>query len=470
MAAESDLIYKDRETIRDEMIVDLISRIPDINVGDDTVARIILEVMSGGIEGLYLANQLLHDDMFVQTAQSTALTRFGDQYGLPAKTGSVSSGTLKFSGAGGTFIDIGAEVAADDGAGTLLSYLTTQSGTLPNPGVPGAPTLADAGVAGAMAAGTYEYEVTFVTAGGETDPGASLSSPITQVISRKVQLSNIPIGGTGTIARKVYRRVDGGAFGLLATINDNSTTTLLDNATTTGGLPPTVSTAESIVLTAQSEDVGLIYNAAIATIQTLIAVPDGITDVTNPTAFTGAADAEDPEEFRSALLEVLRNPGSGSPLDIKMWAERIEGVETASVFPNDNLGTPTNGHTTVRIAGPDGSLPSAGVQANVLNDLQARGLANITFHVTTFTAVPVTISVDVTPATGYTLGDVTPNVQQAIINYVNSVPVAGTLTVAGIIAAVWSVPGIADVTVTTPASSTTYTALQKPTPTTPTVT
>lgn len=468
MPAEADLIYKDRATIYDEMAVDLLARIPDINLSVDTLARIILEVMSGGIEGLYLANQLLHDDMFVQTAQTTALARFGDQYGLEIKVGTGSTGLVRFSGAGGTFIPTGSEVASDDGAGTILSYLTSEDGTLPTPGSPTAPTLADGG-AGAMAVGTYEYVVTFLTPGGETTIGA-VSATIAQAASHRVSLSAIPIGGAGTTSRKIYRRVNGGAFGLVTTIADNSTTTYSDNNAATGAAPPDLSTAESVILAAESEDVGTIYNAAPSTITTLISVPDGVTDVTNTTAFSGGTDEEDPEEFRAALLEVLRNPGSGSPGDIKAWAERIDGVETASVFTNDNLGTPTNGHTTVRISGPDGTVPDTDVEDAVLADLEERGLANITFHVGTFTPVAVNVTVNITEASGYTLGDITPNVQSAISDYINSVPVAGTLTVAGITAAAWAVTGVADAVVSVPASSTTYTAVQKPTPGTITVT
>lgn len=46
---------------------------------------------------------------------------------------------------------------------------------------------------------------------------------------RRVQLTNIPLGGSGTTARKIYRTaVNGSQLRLVATINDNSTTSHLD--------------------------------------------------------------------------------------------------------------------------------------------------------------------------------------------------------------------------------------------------
>jgi hypothetical protein len=89
-----------------------------------------------------------------------------------------------------------------------------------------APTLTE-GIAGTPN-GTYKYKVTIVDINGETLAGPE-STPIT-VSSKKIELSNIPLGITGTISRKVYRTENNGSvFKLLTTINGNTTTTYSDN-------------------------------------------------------------------------------------------------------------------------------------------------------------------------------------------------------------------------------------------------
>jgi hypothetical protein len=79
--------------------------------------------------------------------------------------------------------------------------------------------------------GTYYYEVTYVTAnGGETNTSNLASvAPVNQEVS----LTNIPIGPSGVVARRIYRSTADAAYPyqgyLLTTIDDNTTTTYTDN-------------------------------------------------------------------------------------------------------------------------------------------------------------------------------------------------------------------------------------------------
>lgn len=70
------------------------------------------------------------------------------------------------------------------------------------------------------------YYVIFVNAQGETQGGTESNEITTDNV--QINLSNIPIGPTGTTARKIYRSIWGGAY-LVATINDNITTTHVDD-------------------------------------------------------------------------------------------------------------------------------------------------------------------------------------------------------------------------------------------------
>lgn len=465
MPIEAAIIYKSKDQIVADLISAILARVPDINTEEDSNIRLLCEVFAGEIEGVFLANQILRDNIFVQSANLTELRRHGEQFGLPIKAGTLATGTVRFSGAGGTFIAAGAVVGADPGAGDVLYFVTTADATIPNPGIPTAPTAAAGGVGTNLNPGTYEYAVTFVTAGGETTIGTE-SSPVVLAANGQINLTNIPLGGPGTTARKIYRAVDGGDYQLVTTINNNTATTFDDNVdeAALGANPPTESTAERVTAAAESEEGGAAYNVSIGAVNEVIDVPDGVTDVTNTTDFVGGADEEDLEAFRSRLLDFLRNPKTGSPGDLEAWAEAIDGVAEATAFPNDNLGTPTNGHVTVRIVGPDGVIPDQDVIDAVQAELDAQDIANITIHVTTFTAVLTDVTVDVTLDTNFTLADVTPAVEAAIEDYINAVPVGGTVYRSGIIDAIFGLPGIVNVTVSVPTTDQTSTATEKRVP------
>lgn len=469
MAIPDDAMLRRRDEIVAEMLTALTAAISDAYVGEDGVARIIFEIEAGQLENLYLANQLLLEDSFVTTASFQALRRYGEQYGIIMQDGTQSTGTLTFFGGGGTYIPIGTEVAYDPGEGLDVIYFeTTSDGTIPNTGIPSAPVAAVNAVAGNLN-GLYEYVVTFVTAAGETLPGAesNAASPTNQ----QVALSGIPVGGPGVIARRIYRDKDGaGVFRRIAEIANNTATTYNDNITDTamnsGSLVPTQDTASQITVNGQSQNSGVENNVAAGTIAELSNAPATLTSVINSTPFTGGADPEDTETFRARLLDYLQNPQTGSASDLKTWAENVPGVGTATIFPN----SPANGSVTVRITGESGAVPSADLIALVQQTLEDLDLANITIIVTSFTAVPTDVSVDVTTTGTYTLADVTPSVQTAIITYINSLDVGETLRISGIIDAVFGLPGILDVTVTTPATNQTTNATDKRTPGTISVT
>jgi uncharacterized phage protein gp47/JayE len=466
MAVQAEQIYRDRETIVDLLIAALLTRVSDAHVDEDSNIRLLWEIVAGEIEGNYLANEILRNDIFIQLASAQALDQHGEMFGRPRKEGSFAIGNVRFSGAGGSFIVTGTQIASDPGADVLIYFSTQADATIPNPGMPTA-CVATAGAAGNIT-GTIEYVVTFQTVEGETVPGPA-STPVV-VAAKQIDLSVIPIGGTGTTGRRIYRRKDGGDYKLVTTIANNTATTFNDNVTdgALGAAPPLVSTAERVTVAAQADEVGVSGNVIAGAINEVVEVPPGVSSVTNIAPFAGGIEPEETETFRTKLLEFVRTPKSGSGADLEVWAEAISGVETATAFANDNLGTPQNGHTTVRIAGPNGAVPSGAVIAAVQADLNSRDVANIVVHVTTFTAVPTNVTVVVTPATGFVLGDVSASVSQAITDYINNTPVGGTVYKAGIIDAVFGLNGVANVTTTF--TDTTQTATQKATPGTISVT
>lgn len=466
MPFQGDLLYRTAEQVLAALITKMQARIVDVWVEDDSTLRILFTVISGEIEGVYLANQILRDNIFVTTANFPELRRHGDVHGVAMKTGTPSSGTLKFRGAGGTTIPVGMQVAADSGVGDPLYYETTSTGTIPNPGQAGSPAASLNGAAGNLMPGNYEYRVTFVTAAGETVPGG-VSNVITvaQATTGRIDLSALPVGGAGAVSKRIYRQQDGGGYKLVTTL-DNVILTYQDNvaAGSLGVAPPTVDSAHAVFLSGQSEKAGTTYNVPVGTILVITGGVDGVSGVENTTAFTGASNDEDFEEYRTRLLRHVRNPKSGSPADLESWAEEIEGIDKATAFVNDNMGVPAPGHVTMRLAAPNGGVPSLDLLNTVAEMYRERNIATITMHVTTFTPVPTNVTVVITLESGttYTLADVTPTVQSRIQSYIDSLPVGGTVRRSGIVDAVFGdIPGVADVDVTVPATNQTTTAIQK---------
>jgi uncharacterized phage protein gp47/JayE len=445
-------LYRSQEQILAAFLTAWQAAVPDVWVGEDGTLMIMLQIESSQIEGLYFANQLVLQDMFIQTASSTGLQRHGNEIGLDQLAGTPATGELLFSGEGGVYVPTGTEAGYDPGGGAdILYYQTTVDGTIPNPGIPTAPTVADGG-AGNLS-GTFEWAISFLTTAGETLPGA-VSNAIT-LSAREAALTNIPLGGPGTTERRIYRSANGGPFLLVTTLLNNTATTFTDNVITPGPtVPVTVSTAQSILLAAASDDNGSEYNVGAGSITILSDAPPGLTDVTNPNVFDGGSDIEDIEHYRQRLLEWYRSPQTGAPSDLETWAETVAGVDSATAFTNQNAaGVTTPGTVTVRISGPNGSVPDSTVVDNVEALLASYDLANVTVIVTTFTATVENVSVTLTVDPAFTVSQLTPNVKTAIQDYINNIPAGGTLYVTGIIAAVRSVNGVNDVVVSSPSGN-----------------
>lgn len=101
------------------------------------------------------------------------------------------------------------------------------------PAKPGAGVTATEGAAGNVD-GTVKYRVTFVDQFGNESGGNATETTIT-VSSKIVDLSDIPLGGTGIVARKIYRTEDAGStYYYLDTIDDNTTEEYEDDTADAG--------------------------------------------------------------------------------------------------------------------------------------------------------------------------------------------------------------------------------------------
>jgi hypothetical protein len=112
-----------------------------------------------------------------------------------------------------------------------------------------------------LGVGTYQYLVTYITQGGET-PAGPTTSVTTNSGNQRASLTNIPtapsqssqpaIATNNVIGRGIYRTAVGGStFSYLTALQDNSTTTYIDNAAdaalVTTAPPPTLNTSGVMV-------------------------------------------------------------------------------------------------------------------------------------------------------------------------------------------------------------------------------
>ena len=109
-----------------------------------------------------------------------------------------------------------------------------------------------------------------------------------------------------------------------------------------GGALSAITTADSItangqtVAQAECSSTGTAGNIAAGSLATLSSPVKGVqTTGSVSTAFTGGADIETQDEFRSRVLDAYQNPGGyGTAADYKEWSEAVAGVTRAWVVPN----------------------------------------------------------------------------------------------------------------------------------------
>lgn len=124
-------------------------------------------------------------------------------------------------------IDAGTENRSHNGNRQRQVIGTT--GSIVRPSV--APLESVTASAGNLSNGDYYYRVAFGTADGEMSaPSPASTVATTSTGNQQVALTSIPTGAAGVTKRFIYRtKVDGSEYYLLATINDNTTTTYNDN-------------------------------------------------------------------------------------------------------------------------------------------------------------------------------------------------------------------------------------------------
>jgi uncharacterized phage protein gp47/JayE len=145
----------------------------------------------------------------------------------------------------------------------------------------------------------------------------------------------------------------------------------------------------------------------------------GIDYVTDSLLYQSGTEKEDNDTYRARIQERKRNPErGGTPTDWEIWAESVEGVATATVFPR-NRG---NGTVDIMITGPDG-LPSQSLIDSVQSYLDSKTPADIADGGIQVMA-PTPVAIDVTLSNclwrdGYSATNGSPILTAAINDYIN---------------------------------------------------
>jgi hypothetical protein len=205
------------------------------------------ELVQVGLETTYgtpvaATRQLLMD------SPSTGLTRTRAAHIIKVSTGTrdnVRGVKNRAVAAGGSFKQT---LDADEIIEPLLACIQggvtpTASAAVANPTT--AATATPASTGGVLPAGTYTYVYTDVAVGGaETAQSSASTGAVCTGSTSSVALTGILAGATGTLQRRLYRQLASGGYGLIATINDNTTTTYSDTGAVTtaaslaNGAPP----------------------------------------------------------------------------------------------------------------------------------------------------------------------------------------------------------------------------------------
>lgn len=138
-------------------------------------------------------------------------------------------------------------------------------------------------------------------------------------------------GGSVTLTGKAATPVAGG---LQFRVKGNNTL----YQTTAGGK---TGSDGKVTVTAKATTPGTAGNLTAGATGTLVSAPSGIDSAVTVVTMTGATDTETDEALLARLLDVMRQPpAGGNAHDYKVWAESVNGVSGAYVFPlRRGLGT-----------------------------------------------------------------------------------------------------------------------------------
>ena len=199
---------------------------------------------------------------------------------------------------------------------------------------------------------------------------------------------------------------------------------------------------------AQAVEAGAGGNVIAGTVTLLSAMPVGVVQCTNPTAFSGGCDAESDEALRGRVLaSYQRLPNGANAAYYEQEAMRYPGVAAAkAVGRARGIGT-----VNVVIATHAG-VPDAALLAAVETDLQKKREIAVDVKVLAPTVETVAVTAALKAAPGYTFAEVKAGAQSALEELFTGELLGKSVTTARLLTLLCGVEGVENVHLTAPAA------------------
>ena len=199
---------------------------------------------------------------------------------------------------------------------------------------------------------------------------------------------------------------------------------------------------------AQAVEAGAGGNVIAGTVTLLSAMPVGVVQCTNPTAFSGGCDAESDEALRGRVLaSYQRLPNGANAAYYEQEAMRYPGVAAAkAVGRARGIGT-----VNVVIATHAG-VPDAALLAAVETDLQKKREIAVDVKVLAPAVETVAVTAALKAAPGYTFAEVKAGAQSALEALFTGGLLGKSVTTARLLTLLCGVEGVENVHLTAPAA------------------
>ena len=199
---------------------------------------------------------------------------------------------------------------------------------------------------------------------------------------------------------------------------------------------------------AQALEPGAAGNAAAGTIRAMAVAPVGVSQVTNPEAFTGGADVEDDEALRERVLETFRRmPNGANAAFYEQEALSFPEVAAASVVPR-----PRGVGTVDVVIATTAGLPGSELLEAVTDHLEAKREIAVELQVKAPTAKQMDVTVQVAARAGADSAAVIQAVKSAIQTWFDGKLLGQSVLRAKLGDIIYEVEGVENYAITAPAA------------------
>lgn len=215
----------------------------------------------------------------------------------------------------------------------------------------------------------------------------------------------------------------------------------------------------------QAMRAGSLYNVAASTIVIIVSPLSGVDSVDNASATSGGLDEESDSAFLDRFQQFIEGLGQANVAGLIAGAKGIDGVRSASVV--EHFPPSSSYNASVYIDDGAGNAPQAlldSVEDVLIGDgtgtVPGYKAAGINIQVLAPTKVTVTVTVEVDDDGTVSREALEYQIENAITGYINNLLIGEDCVRNKIIEAIIAVTGVADLTLTVPASNTTISGVQ----------